>query len=101
MLLLALFYGIIDVLRLRAWSFFFVVIGVNAITIYTAERILHFSNLSKFFLEGIDLFDEEISGAARSERPGRRIKSARPCERAAPKSRRTYGVSTRAPAAAK
>jgi predicted acyltransferase len=52
-LLLALFYGIIDVLRLRAWSFFFVVIGMNAITIYVAERILDFPRLSQFFLGGV------------------------------------------------
>jgi predicted acyltransferase len=52
-LLLGLFYGIIDVLRLRRWSFFFVVIGMNAITIYVAERILDFSRLSQFFLGGI------------------------------------------------
>src|SRR5579871_5196534 len=53
LLLLALFYGIIDVLQLRAWSVFFVVIGMNAITIYVAERILNFANLSQFFLGGI------------------------------------------------
>ena len=52
-LLLGLFYGIIDVLRLRRWSFFFVVIGMNAITIYLAERILDFSHLSQFFFAGI------------------------------------------------
>lgn len=53
LLLLALFYGIIDVLKLRAWSFFFVVIGMNAITIYLAEKILSFPGLSKFFLGGV------------------------------------------------
>ena len=37
LLLLALFYTVIDVLKLRAWAFFFVVIGVNAITIYIAQ----------------------------------------------------------------
>jgi predicted acyltransferase len=52
-LLLALFYAIIDVLKLRGWSFFFVVIGMNAITIYMAEKILSFSTLSQFFLGGI------------------------------------------------
>jgi predicted acyltransferase len=53
LLLLGLFYAIIDIFRLRAWSFFFVVIGMNAITLYMAERILNFSQLSKFFLDGI------------------------------------------------
>src|SRR5207302_6804633 len=52
-LLLALFYAIIDGLRLRGWSFFFVVIGMNAITIYMAECILRFPRLSQFFFEGI------------------------------------------------
>ena len=42
LLLLALFYTIIDVIGLRAWAFFFVVIGVNAITIYVAARIIPF-----------------------------------------------------------
>jgi predicted acyltransferase len=55
-LLLALFYGIIDVLKFRAWSFFFVVIGMNAITIYMAEKILNFPSLSQFFLGGVAKF---------------------------------------------
>ena len=42
LLLLALFYTMIDVLKFRAWAFFFVVIGVNAITIYVASRIFPF-----------------------------------------------------------
>jgi predicted acyltransferase len=53
LLLLALFYLIIDIFRLRAWSFFFVVIGMNAITVYMAEKILKFPNLSQFFFGGI------------------------------------------------
>jgi predicted acyltransferase len=40
LLLLALFYGIIDVLGYRRWSFFFVVIGANAITIYLVAHFL-------------------------------------------------------------
>ena len=36
LLLLAIFYTVIDVIKFRAWAFFFVVIGVNAITIYIA-----------------------------------------------------------------
>src|SRR5262249_20317024 len=53
LLLLALFYTIIDVLKLRAWAFFFVVIGVNAITIYVASRIIPFHDISQFFLGGV------------------------------------------------
>jgi predicted acyltransferase len=52
LLLLALFYTIIDVLKLRAWAFFFVVIGVNAITIYVASRIIPFDEIAHFFLDG-------------------------------------------------
>jgi predicted acyltransferase len=53
LLLLALFYGIIDVLRWRAWAFFFVVIGANAITIYILPHIIDFKHISDFFLGGV------------------------------------------------
>jgi predicted acyltransferase len=52
LLLLALFYTIIDVIGLRAWAFFFVVIGANAITIYAASRIIPFERISEFLLGG-------------------------------------------------
>jgi predicted acyltransferase len=52
LLLLAIFYGIIDVIGLRAWAFFFIVIGVNPITIYVAERIIDFERIAHFFLSG-------------------------------------------------
>jgi predicted acyltransferase len=52
LLLLSLFYTIIDVLKFRAWAFFFVVIGVNAITIYIASRIIPFDDIARFFLGG-------------------------------------------------
>lgn len=66
-LLLALFYGIIDVLGLRGWSFFFVVIGMNAITIYMVERILNFRGLSQFFLGGVAKLCEQHFGAPAQE----------------------------------
>jgi len=47
--LLGLFYAIINVLKFRAWSHFFVVIGVNAITIYMAARIIPFDRIAFFF----------------------------------------------------
>ena len=53
LLLLAFFYTIIDVLKFRAWAFFFVVIGVNAITIYIASRIIPFDDIARFFLGGV------------------------------------------------
>jgi predicted acyltransferase len=53
LLLLALFYGIIDVLGWRRWAFFFVVIGANAITIYVALRFIDFPYTTRFFLGGL------------------------------------------------
>jgi predicted acyltransferase len=53
LLLLALFYTVIDVLKLRAWAFVFVVIGVNAITIYIAKDIIPFDAISRYFLGGV------------------------------------------------
>jgi predicted acyltransferase len=53
LLLLALFYCIIDVLRFWRWSFFFIVIGANAITIYMLPHIVDFEHISHFFVGGI------------------------------------------------
>jgi predicted acyltransferase len=60
-MLLGLFYALIDVLKLRAWSFFFVVIGVNAITIYMAARIIPFDRISGFFFGGLARRMEQFS----------------------------------------
>jgi predicted acyltransferase len=54
LLLLAFFYGIIDVLGFRAWSFFFVVIGANAITIYLLPHIIDFEKVGQFFFGGVE-----------------------------------------------
>jgi predicted acyltransferase len=51
--LLALFYGIIDGLHWQAWAFPFVVIGVNAITIYVGQRFIGFPQMTEFFLGGV------------------------------------------------
>ena len=53
LLLLALFYAIIDVLGFRRWAFFFVVIGANAITIYVVPRFVDFKHIAAFFLGGV------------------------------------------------
>ncbi len=53
LLLLALFYWIIDVQGYRRWSFFFVVIGMNAITIYFLQRFVDFEGIAEFFLGGV------------------------------------------------
>ena len=59
LLLFSLFYLIIDVWNLKKWAFFFVVIGMNPITIYLTERIINFRSATRFFFGGvIELFPE-------------------------------------------
>jgi predicted acyltransferase len=53
LLLFAIFYVVIDVWNFKKWAFFFVVIGMNPITIYLAERIINFRSTSNFFFGGI------------------------------------------------
>jgi predicted acyltransferase len=53
LLLLALFYWVIDVQGYRRWSFFFVVIGMNAITIYFLQNVIDFERIAEFFLHGL------------------------------------------------
>lgn len=52
LLLLALFYYVIDVRGYRNWAFPFIVIGVNAITIYVAQNFIDFEGMARFFLGG-------------------------------------------------
>jgi len=59
LLLFALFYLIIDVWQYKKWAFFFVVIGLNPITIYLTRRIVNFDHAAEFFFEGaINIFPE-------------------------------------------
>ena len=53
LLLLALFYWVIDVKGYTKWSLFFVVIGMNAITIYFLQRFVDFGGIARFFLAGL------------------------------------------------
>jgi len=53
LLLLALFYWVIDVLGYRRWAFFFTVIGMNAIVAYMAPDIIPFSTISKTLFAGL------------------------------------------------
>ena len=53
LLMLALFYWVIDVKGYRRWSFFFVVIGMNAITIYFLQSIVRFKDIARLFVTGI------------------------------------------------
>ena len=52
-MLLALFYWIIDVKGYRKWALFFVVIGINPITIYFLQRFVGFGEIAEFFLSGL------------------------------------------------
>jgi predicted acyltransferase len=52
-ILLALFYVVIDVWRLRKWTFFFRVIGMNSIAIYLGTRMVDFDYTSKFWFGGL------------------------------------------------
>jgi predicted acyltransferase len=56
LLLLGFFYLVVDVWEFRSWSFFFVVIGMNAITIYLGQRIIPFQEMAEFFFSGIASF---------------------------------------------
>jgi len=53
LLLLAIFYLIVDVWKLQGWSFFFRVIGLNSITIYMATVMVNFSATSDFLFGGL------------------------------------------------
>ena len=51
--LFAAFYWVVDVKMWRGWTFFFRVVGMNAITVYLMQRVVDFDRVSKFFLGGI------------------------------------------------
>jgi predicted acyltransferase len=61
LLLLALFYWLIDVQGYRRWAFFFVVIGTNAITIYFLQTIIDFKAVAKLFVGGIEQYAGVLS----------------------------------------
>jgi predicted acyltransferase len=52
LLLLAVFYWIIDVRGYRKWALIFIVIGVNPITIYFLQGFVNFDGIAAFFVEG-------------------------------------------------
>jgi predicted acyltransferase len=53
LLLLALFYGVIDVLGYRRWAFPLVVVGMNAIVAYMAPRFINFGGISRALFGGL------------------------------------------------
>ena len=46
------FYAICDVWKFRRWTYFFRVIGMNAITIYLAQKIIDFHWINKYLFSG-------------------------------------------------
>jgi predicted acyltransferase len=60
LLLLALFYLLIDVWQFRRWAFVFVVIGMNSILIYLASQMVDFEYTTHFFFDGILRFTGEF-----------------------------------------
>lgn len=54
LILLALFYLIIDVWGLRKWAFGFIVIGSNAIVAYMLPTFVSFWTIANFFVGGLD-----------------------------------------------
>jgi predicted acyltransferase len=53
LLLLALFYWLIDVLGYRRWAFPFIVIGMNAIVAYMAPDLINFMHISHTVFAGL------------------------------------------------
>ncbi|MHC4206893.1 MAG: acyltransferase family protein [Planctomycetota bacterium] len=54
--LLALFYLVIDVLGFSKWAFGFVVIGMNAITVYMAVHLINFRLISGMLVGGLEKY---------------------------------------------
>ena len=52
LILLALFYLVVDVWGFTRWTFFFVVIGTNAITIYMLDAFVDFDGIVRLVLGG-------------------------------------------------
>jgi predicted acyltransferase len=56
LLAMALFYWIIDIRGYRKWTFFFVVIGMNAITIWVGQRFIDFKYTSDALFLGMSKY---------------------------------------------
>ncbi len=54
LLLLAFFYAVFDILKTPILKTFLVVLGTNAIAAYTLSHILHFDQISSWFLYGLE-----------------------------------------------
>lgn len=54
--LLVLFYLVIDVWNFKAWSKFFIIIGANAIVAYVASHLFDFRHVSDIFIRGLEQY---------------------------------------------
>ncbi len=52
LMLLGLFYLVVDIWKYRKWGFYFKVIGVNSITVYMAVAFIDFRNISNNLFQG-------------------------------------------------
>jgi predicted acyltransferase len=59
LLILSLFYWVIDMQNIRRWTFFFVIIGMNSILIYLAGRVINFEYATHFLFGGLLHFFSE------------------------------------------
>jgi predicted acyltransferase len=58
LILLAIFYAVIDGMNWRSWAFFFVVIGANAITIYLGHDLIDFEHTARLLFGGLGRWSE-------------------------------------------
>ncbi len=63
LLLMALFYYIIDVLGYKKWAFFFKVIGMNSILIYISSHFIHWTFTNQKTFGWISTLTGELWGA--------------------------------------
>ena len=66
LILLALFYYVIDVRGWSKWSFPFVLIGINSITIYMMNRLVDFKYTAEFLLTGVMKLSGDFSAVVLS-----------------------------------
>ncbi len=62
LLLLALFYWLIDVKGYRKWAFGFVVIGMNAIAVFTATKVFAAHQIGRVFVGGLSQWCGQWNG---------------------------------------
>lgn len=62
--MLAMFYWVIDVKGYRAWAFVFVVVGMNSITIYVANRLIKFDQVAQVLAGVLDFGAAQVLAVA-------------------------------------